>query len=69
MRQIIGMASKDDTLDPRLRCGALGGELKSGRSRATISMKRDGQLVMSFEWSWLLSDHGTCSYSTHVEVQ
>jgi hypothetical protein len=67
--QIIGMASKDDTLDLRFQCVALGGELKSGWSRATVSMKHDGQLVMSFEWSWLLSDHGTCSYSTHVELQ
>ena len=69
MGQIIGMACNDDTLDLRFQSVALGGELKSGWSRATVSMKLDSQLVMSFECSWLLSDHGTCSYSTHVEVQ
>jgi len=68
MGQIIGAATRDDALDLRFQCVALGGELRSGWSRAVLSMKHDGRLVMSFEWSWLLPDHGNCSCSTHVEV-
>jgi hypothetical protein len=56
--QIIGVASNDDTSDLRFQCMALGCELKSGRSCATVLMKHDSQLVMRFDWSWLFSDLG-----------
>jgi hypothetical protein len=69
MGQIIGTACSDDALDLRFQCVALGGELKSGWSRAILSRHQDGGLVMSFEWSWLLPDQGKRSCSTHVEVQ
>jgi hypothetical protein len=69
MGQIIGTATGDDTLDLRFQCLALGGELRSGWSRAVLSRNHDGGLEMSFEWSWLLPDHQKFSNSTHVEVQ
>jgi hypothetical protein len=43
--QVVGIVIDDETVDMRFQCLTVNSELKSGRSRATVSADQRG-------WSW-----------------